>query len=64
MVFYVSNRDVNVRLERLEVKASHTATRYDPLTGNFRPTGSLSQARHKHDATALADGRVMAGHHP
>ncbi|MFL5732840.1 MAG: Kelch repeat-containing protein [Chloroflexia bacterium] len=32
---------------------------YDPLTGAFNPTGSMSVARHKHAAIPLPDGRVL-----
>ena len=32
---------------------------YDPGTGTFRPTGSLSVGRYVHAATLLADGRVL-----
>jgi hypothetical protein len=32
---------------------------YDPRTRRFTATGSMRVARHKHDAVALADGRVL-----
>jgi hypothetical protein len=32
---------------------------YDPRTGTFSATGSLSTARNEHTATRLADGRVL-----
>ncbi len=32
---------------------------YDPLTDRFTPGGSMTTARHKHDAVLLADGRVL-----
>jgi hypothetical protein len=36
-----------------------SADLYDPNTGRFTPTGSMTIPRHKHDAVALADGRVL-----
>ena len=32
---------------------------YDPASGRFTPTGAMGVRRHKHDAVALADGRVL-----
>jgi lipopolysaccharide export system protein LptA len=32
---------------------------YDPKSGTFTPSGNLTVKRHKHDATLLADGRVL-----
>lgn len=32
---------------------------YDPSSGSFAAAGSLTVKRHKHDATQLADGRVL-----
>lgn len=32
---------------------------YNPANGSFAATGSLTVKRHKHDATRLADGRVL-----
>jgi hypothetical protein len=32
---------------------------YDPATGTFAAAGDLTTKRHKHDATLLADGRVL-----
>lgn len=32
---------------------------YDPATGTFAAAGDLTIKRHKHDATLLADGRVL-----
>ena len=45
------------RREAMEVYSS--AEVYDPRTGRFEPTGPLMTARHKHDAVALEDGRVL-----
>ncbi len=36
-----------------------TAEIYDPFNGGFQPTGSLATARGFHEATLLADGRVL-----
>ena len=36
-----------------------SAELYDPTTGRFRPTGSMTRIRHKHDASSLADGQVL-----
>src|SRR5262249_48006412 len=36
-----------------------TAEVYDPSAGKFTPGGSLSEARYKHAAVPLADGKVL-----
>jgi hypothetical protein len=42
-----------------DIRIYDSAQLYDPKTGRFVPTGSLVVPRHKHDAVALADGRVL-----
>lgn len=45
------------RREQIELFAS--AELFDPTTNRFTPTGAMQRRRHKHDAVALADGRVF-----
>ncbi|MGH3145157.1 MAG: Kelch repeat-containing protein [Rubrobacter sp.] len=41
------------------VTVHSSAELYDPATGTFEKTGSLTVRRHKHDATLLRNGRVL-----
>ncbi len=47
----------NGRRQNMEVHAS--AEIFTPRTGRFANAGTLTTARHKHDAVRLADGRVL-----
>lgn len=47
------------RGRRADVTISRTAEIFDPRTGRFSITGELGTRRHKHDAIALPDGRVL-----
>ena len=42
-----------------QIQIHATAELYDPVSGTFSATGSMSRIRHKHDAAPLPDGRVL-----
>jgi len=44
---------------RTEITIYSSAEIYNPANGSFTATGNLTIKRHKHDATRLADGRVL-----
>lgn len=44
---------------RADMTIYSSAEIYNPVSGAFTPTGNLKVKRHKHDATLLADGRVL-----
>ena len=44
---------------RAQLQIHATAELYDPVSGTFSPTGSMSRLRHKHDAAPLPDGGVL-----
>ncbi len=44
---------------RSEITIYTSAEIYNPVSGTFTAAGNLSVKRHKHDATRLADGRVL-----
>jgi len=44
---------------RTEITIYSSAEIYNPANGTFTATGNLTIKRHKHDATRLADGRVL-----
>lgn len=47
------------RGRRADITLYTSAEAYDPVTGTFRPVGDMRVRRHKHDAVALRDGRVL-----
>ena len=47
------------RGRRSEITIYTSAEIYNPERGTFTATGNLTVKRHKHDATRLADGRVL-----
>ena len=44
---------------RADIKIYLSAEIYNPSSGKFIPTGSMTKIRHKHDAVILGDGRVI-----
>ncbi len=44
---------------RADITIYTSAEIYDPANGTFTAAGNLTVKRHKHDATRLADGRVL-----
>jgi hypothetical protein len=44
---------------RADIRLYDSAELYDPVSGRFRPTGSMTRQRHKHAGGLLADGRVL-----
>lgn len=44
---------------RLAITIYSSAEIYNPASGTFSSTGNLTVRRHKHDATLLAEGRVL-----
>jgi hypothetical protein len=47
------------RVEGAMTVAEASAELYDPASGTFSVTGSMAEARYRHTATLLADGRVL-----
>jgi hypothetical protein len=47
------------RGRRAEIMLYTSAERYDVASGTFRKVGDMRVRRHKHDAVALRDGRVL-----
>jgi len=44
---------------RADIIIYKSAEIYNPSTGNFSPSGSMTKIHHKHDAVLLGDGRVL-----
>lgn len=44
---------------RADIKIFSSAEIFDPASGRFTTTGSLTKIHHKHDAVLLADGKVL-----
>ena len=44
---------------RKDIKIYSSAEIYNPSSGEFTPTGSMTKIHHKHDAVMLGDGRVL-----
>jgi hypothetical protein len=44
---------------RADVTIYRSTEIFDPASGKFTPAGDMAVKRHKHDATRLADGRVL-----
>jgi hypothetical protein len=47
------------RDRRANIKIYSSAELYDPVSEKFKLIGEMSIIRHKHDAVALADGRIL-----
>jgi hypothetical protein len=44
---------------RAAITVHSSAELYDPVSGSFSQTGSMTIRRHKHDATRLSDGKIL-----